>query len=139
MPIKSFLAFGGFVMLIAATYCPLLRAFGIASFDVYDMNKPYGIVILLMGIVGIVGVVLRQLSVAKVSAWISLILVVLLFLAAYFKIHHTFTFIPFKGIAGYLTSKIKYKWGWYLLFAGPILAVIGVVTTKSSIVMPKEK
>lgn len=139
MPIKSILAFIGFVMLIAATYCPLLRAFGIASFDVYDMNKPYGIVLLLVAVIGIAGVVLRQLSIAKSAAWVSLTLVVLLLIAAFFKIHNTFSIIPFKGIAGYLTSKIKYKWGWYPLFLGPILAVIGIVTTKSSIVIPKEK
>ena len=131
MPTKSFLSFAGFVMLIAATYCPLLRPFGLMNWDLYDLNRPYGIVVLLVAIVGIAGIVLKQKPIVRLSAWASLILVALVYIAAFLKVHHTFSFIPFKSLQGFLTKLIKFKWGWYLLFAGPVLAVIGIATTKS--------
>jgi hypothetical protein len=131
MPTKSFLSFAGFVLLIAATYCPLLRPFGLMNWDLYDLNRPYGIMVLLVAIVGIAGIVLKQKPIVRLSAWASLILVVLVYIAAFLKVHHTFSFIPFKSLQGFLTKLIKFKWGWYLLFAGPILAVIGIATTKS--------
>jgi len=134
MQSKSFIAFVGFVLLIAATYCPLLRPFHLMNWDVYDLNKPYGIVILLVGVVGIAGVVLSNRSVARIAAWISLILVILLFVAAEMKVHSSFSFIPFKGLAGALTRMIKFKWGWILLFAGPVVAIAGTLgMTKSPV------
>ena len=132
MPTKSYLSFAGFFLLLVATYCPLLRPFGIfPNMNVYDLNQPFGITLMLTAVIGVLGIVLRQRAIIKLCAWISLLLVVLLFVASYFKVHHLFSFIPFKSFAGYLTSKIKFKWGWYPMFAGPILAVIGVATTKS--------
>jgi len=131
MPTKSFLSFAGFVTLLAATYCPLLRPFGLANMDMYDLNKPFGMVILLVCCVGILGVVLKQISIARLCSWLSLALVTLFFIAAILKVHHTFSFIPFQSIAGFLTRQIKFKWGWYLLFAGPLLAIVGAVAFKT--------
>lgn len=139
MPTKSFLSFAGFVLLIAATYCPLLRPLGLMNWDLYDLNRPYGIVVLLVAIVGIAGIVLKQKSIVRLSAWITLILVALVYIAAFLKVHHTFSFIPFKSLQGFLTRLIKFKWGWYLLFAGPVLAIMGIATTKSGETAPNNK
>ncbi|RZA03251.1 MAG: hypothetical protein EOP47_03860 [Sphingobacteriaceae bacterium] len=125
MRLPSLISFIGFVLLMAATYCPLLRPFGLFSWDVYDLNKPYGMVILLMAVVGIIAVVLNRPKLVKLISLISLALVTLLLLAAFLKIHSSFSFIPFKGITGFLERQIKFKWGWYLMFAGPLLALIG--------------
>ena len=139
MPTKSFLSFVGFVLLIAGTYCPLLRPFGLMSWDLYDLNRPYGIVVLMVAIVGIAGIVLKQKPIVRLSAWASLILVVLVYIAAFLKVHHTFSFIPFKSLQGFLTKLIKFKGGWYLLFAGPVMPIIGITTTKSSEAAPNNK
>lgn len=125
------MSFAGFVLLIAATYCPLLRPFGLTRWNLYDLNRPYGIVVLLIAVVGISGIVLKQKPLVRLSAWLALILVILVYIAALFKVHHAFSFIPFKPLDGFLTKLIKFKWGWYLLFAGPVLAIWGVNTTKS--------
>jgi hypothetical protein len=130
---KSFIAFAGFVLLIAASYCPLLRPFGLMSWNVYDLNKPYGITILLIAIVGIAGVVLKRPAIMRIAAWISLILVVLLYVAAVLKVNTTFSFIPFKGFAGFLARQIKFKWGWYPLFAAPVLALVGAIGNKAAL------
>jgi predicted membrane channel-forming protein YqfA (hemolysin III family) len=138
MKLRSFLAFAGFVMLIAATYCPLFRPFGITTWNMYDANKPYGIVILLIAVVGIIGVVFMQASIARMAAWLSAILVVLFYILALLKIHTSFSFIPFHAISRFLASKIKFKWGWWLLVAGPILSLVGALRDKPRYKMPDQ-
>jgi len=131
MRINTFISFAGFVMLIAATYCPIMRPFHLRSLDVYDGNKPYGMVILLVAVVGILGAVLNQVKITRLAAWLSLALVVLFFILAELKIHTSFNFIPFHAIDAFLSRQIKLRWGWFLLFAGPLLAIAGVVADKS--------
>jgi len=138
MPKSSLLTFAGFVLLLAATYCPLLRPFGLTNMDLYDLNKPFGMVVLLVCCLGILGVALKQPSLARLCAWLSLALVTLVFIAVVLKVHHVFSFIPFQSIAGFLTRQIKFKWGWFLLFAGPVLVITGIVTTKTFISFSKQ-
>lgn len=128
---KAFISFVGFVILLAATWCPLLRPFGIMNWDLYDLNKPYGMVVLLIAVVGIAGIVLKQYQVARIASWLALALVILVYIAALLKVNTTFSFIPFKGLAGSLTKLIKFKWGWYMLFLGPLLSVF--TTPKTTI------
>jgi len=132
----SFLAFIGFVMLIAASYCPLFRPFGVTTWNMYDANKPYGIVVLLIAVVGIIGVVFMQAKVARMAAWLSVILIFLFYILALLKIHTSFTFIPFHAISKFLAKQIKFKWGWWLLVAGPCLSLAGVLSEKQRFKMP---
>jgi uncharacterized membrane protein len=127
----SFVSFVGFVMLIAATYCPLFRPFGVTHWDMYDANKPYGIVVLLVAVVGIIGLVLMQMKIARMAAWISVVLVVLFYFLSLLKIHTSFSFIPFHPISKFLGRQIKFKWGWWFLVAGPAFALLGVLNEKS--------
>ncbi len=129
MRLNALLSFAGFIILIAGTYCPVLHPF-VGNWDVYDGNKPYGIVILLVAVIGILGTVMDQRQLTKITAAVSLFLVILFYIAAVLKVHTSFNFIPFRSVAAYLSGKIRFKWGWYLLFGGPVLALIGVLTTK---------
>jgi hypothetical protein len=121
---KAYISFAGFVMLMAGTWCPLLRPFGVINWNVYDLNKPFGIVLLLFSVVGIACIILKSYKAARILAWLSLVAVFLLFVAAQLKVNTTFSFIPFKSMAGYLTKLIKFKCGWFLMFAGPIASVL---------------
>lgn len=134
MRLPSLVTFIGFVLLMAGTWCPLLRPFHLFNMDVYDLNRPYGMVILLISVVGILGVILNRKQLVSLTGWISLVLVSVLFIAAFMKVHTSFSFLPFKSIAGFLSRQIAFKWGWYLLFAGPLLALAGsmIKTSKYS-------
>jgi len=135
----SLLAFLGFIVLIAATFCPMLRPFHLFNWNVYKLNQPYGLMIMLTGVIGILGTVLNQGKVTRLAAFISFGLVVLLFIAAVLKVKTTFSFIPFKGINGFLTRQIAFKWGWYVLFAGPLMSVTGVLFSKKrSYIQPQQ-
>jgi len=120
------LSFAGFVILIAATWCPILHPIA-GNWDVYDGNKPYGLVILFVALMGIIGAVFSQPKIIRMAAWISLVLVSLFLILTILKVYTSFNFIPLHFVARYLTHKIKFKWGWYLLFGGPMLALAGVL------------
>ncbi len=139
MRLSSFISFAGFVMLIAASYCPLLRPLHIANWNMYDCNKPYGIVVLLVAVVGIIGVVFMQIKIARMAAWLSLVLVILFYFLALLKIHTSFSFIPFHSIERFLDRQIKFRWGWWLLFAGPLLSLTGVLSQKNKFKIPAEQ
>ncbi|MDB5024013.1 MAG: hypothetical protein JWP78_1768 [Mucilaginibacter sp.] len=135
----SFLAFAGFVILIAATYCPLLRPLHLTNWDMYACNKPYGIVVLLMAIAGIIGVVFMERKIMRMAAWLSLVLVVLFYFLALLKIHTSFSFISFHSIERFLDRQIKFKWGWWLLIAGPVLALTGALSAKPKYKIPNQQ
>ena len=130
MRLSSFISFAGFVMLIAATYCPLFRPLHIVNWDMYKANMPYGITVMLMAIVGIIGVVLMQRKLVRLTAWLSLGLIILFYFLSLLKIHYSFTFIPFHSFERFLERQIKFKWGWWLLVLGPVLAVLGALRDK---------
>ncbi len=135
----SFLAFAGFVILIAATYCPLLRPLHLTNWDMYGCNKPYGIVVLLIAVVGIIGVVFMQRKIVRLAAWLSLILVILFYFLALLKIYTSFSFIPFHSIERLLGRQIKFKWGWWLLAAGPVVALAGALSEKPRYKIPNQQ
>jgi len=125
MRISSFISFVGFIMVFVATFCPI--AHFIINQNVYQLNKPYGLVMLLVSIVGVVATVFNNPKLVKLIAWLTVGLVVLFYIAALFKIHNYFNFIPFHVGAAYLSGKIKFKWGWYVMCVGAALGVIGVL------------
>lgn len=131
MRIPSLFSLIGFILIVVATYCPMLRPLGLMNWNVFDLNQPYGIAMLLVAVIGIISVVFSINKVARIAAWFSLALAVLLYIAAYFQVNDYFTFIPFKGIATFLTSKIKFKWGWYVLFTGAALSLSVIFSRKT--------
>jgi hypothetical protein len=133
MRISSILSFTGFVLLFAGTYCPLLRPFHLFSWNVYQLNQPYGLVLLLAAVIGIVASFLNQPKIIRAVAWVSLVLVIMLFIAALLKIHFAFKFIPFHKFEAFMARQIKFKWGWYVLFTGAIIALAGALSSKPKV------
>lgn len=132
MRLSNLVSFAGFVVLIAGTYSPILHPI-IGSWDVYDGSKPYGITILLVAVTGITGCVFNEIRLIRMMGWISFLLVILLMALTWLKVHTSFNFIPLHFVARYLTSKLRFKWGWFLLFGGPALALAGMAAAKKSL------
>jgi|GEM_PF-388783 hypothetical protein len=146
MRLPSLISFVGFVIIIMATFSPILRLFYITNWNVYDGNMPYGIVMLLVAVVGILGTVLNQQKLIKLMAYLSLGLVVLFYLLTWLKLYTSFGFINisskgvkidtghsiFHSVDKFLMDKIKFKWGIYVLFLGGILAVAGTLVSKKA-------
>jgi uncharacterized membrane protein len=138
MRISSILSFVGFVLIFAGTYCPLLRPFHIMNWNVYQLNQPYGLVMLLVVIIGIAASFLNQPKIIRAAAWGSVILVVMLLIAALLKIHFAFSFIPFHRFEAFLAKQVKFKWGWYVLFTGAALALAGALSIRKITVKAPE-
>jgi hypothetical protein len=138
MRISSILSFVGFVLLFAGTYCPLLRPFHIMNWNVYQLNQPYGLVMLLVAIIGIAGSFLNQPKIIRAAAWGSVVLVVMLLIAALLKIHFAFSFIPFHKFEAFLARQVKFKWGWYVLFTGAAFALAGALSIRKITVKAPE-
>jgi hypothetical protein len=134
MRLNNLISFAGFVIIIAGTYCPILRPLNLFNWDVYDGNKPYGMVILLVAVAGILGTVMARQQIVKFTAWLSLGLITLFLLLAWLKVQTSFSFIPFHAIENIAIKSVKYKWGWYLLFGGALLAVAGVLVKNKTMV-----
>lgn len=118
-------------MIIVATFCPILH-FSIFNQTVYQLNKPYGLVFLLIAVVGIISTIFSNAKLTKLMAWVSLGLTIIFYIAALFRIHTSFSFIPFHSLAGYLSDKIRFKWGWYVLCIGSVLAIVGVLSNRKN-------
>ncbi|WP_377115804.1 hypothetical protein [Mucilaginibacter litoreus] len=98
--------------------------------NVYKLNQPYGMALLLVGVIGVLCTVLNQVKVTRIAAWAAVVLVALLFIAALFKVKTSFSFVPFKGVGNFLSRQIAFKWGWYVLFAGALLSLAGSLFIK---------
>jgi len=128
---RTFISFAGFVLLIAGIFSPLISPLGLIKWNLFDLNKPFGIVLLAVAVTGLIAAIMKNNQLIKFAAWFTLGLVILVFLAAVMKVNTSFSFIPFPKLSHTLSGLIHYRWGWFLLFAGPILALLGTGERKS--------
>jgi hypothetical protein len=128
MRISSLFSIVGFILLIAGTFSPLLSF--VVRMNVYSLNKPYGIAMLAIAVVGLLCALLQQRGLTRVMAILSLVLVVALYAAAVTKVSTAFSFIPFKGLSSGLSHLIKFKWGWYVLFVGGVISVAASIANR---------
>jgi len=133
MRISSLVSFIGFVLIIAGCYCRLLVfkvVFNWMHYDIFGLSKPYGMVVLLMAVIGILAIALDKRPLIRLSAYVSLALITLLFAGVLFQVKNTLSALPFNFLAQLLSKAVRFKWGWYVLFSGGILAVAGTFATK---------
>ncbi len=122
---RNFISFIGFILLIAGLFSPLISPLNLVKWNLFDLNRTFAVVVLVIAITGLASTIIKNNQLLKLSGWIALALVVLVFIAAVMKVQTSFSFIPFPKIAHTLSGFIHYRWGWYLLFAGPVLALLG--------------
>ncbi|QQL48407.1 hypothetical protein [Mucilaginibacter ginkgonis] len=131
---RRILALLGFVLVIVGTYCPLLRPFYLFDWNLYAVNKPYGVVIFVVAVGGIASF---KPQLRRAIAWTLFLLIVILYVGALVKVHTSFSFIPFKNISAKLSHLIKFRWGWSVLFGGSFLAIIGSRVDTKQVVYKK--
>ena len=130
---RNFISLAGFIMLIAGLFSPLISPLGLVKWDLFDLNKTFAVIVLLVAIAGLAAAIIRNNQLLKLSGWISLALVVLVFIAAVMKVQTAFSFIPFPKLANTMSGFIHYRWGWFLLFAGAIMGLLGSFGLKKSL------
>lgn len=122
----------GFVLVIIGIFCPLISPLGLVRWNLLDLNQTFGLILNAVATSGVIFTFKKQpANLYKLNAWIAFGLVVFIFIAVVMKVHTAFSFIPFPKIANTLSGFIHYRWGWYLLFAGSVLALLGTGKRKS--------
>jgi hypothetical protein len=128
----TLVSFVGFVLLMAGLWCPLIHVPLAGNFSAFRLNQPYGLVLLLMTVIGIIGNVFNKYKITQFAALATLVLVVVFYIAVFLKVKTAFSFIPFDSIAQTIThALIKFKWGWWVLFIGELLALAGLIKHKT--------
>jgi hypothetical protein len=123
----TLISFLGFVTLMAGLWCPLIHVPLAGNFSAFRLNQPYGLVLLLMTVIGIIGNVFNRYKVVQFAALATLVLVAVFYIAVFMRVKTAFSFIPFNSLAQTLTHAIiKFKWGWWVLVTGQLLALAGV-------------
>lgn len=122
---RTLISFAGFILLIAGLFSPLISPLGLVKWNLFDLNKIFAIIILLVAVAGLFSTLVKNNQFRKITAWIAFALVTLVFIAVVMKVKTAFSFIPFPKLANTMSGFIHYRWGWYLLFAGSVLAVLG--------------
>lgn len=130
---RNFVSFSGFIILIAGIFSPLISPLGLIKWNLIDLNKTFGIILLAIAVVGLAVSVMKNNQLTKFASLTTLALVVLIFIAAIMKVQTAFSFIPFPKISNTLSGLIHYRWGWFLLFAGPVLALLGTFGNRKSL------
>lgn len=130
---RTLISFAGFILLIAGLFSPLISPLGLVKWNLFDLNKTFAIIILVVAVAGIVSTLIKNNQFLKITGWLSLALIILIFIAAVMKVQTAFSFIPFPKLANTMSGFIHYRWGWYLLFAGAILAVLGSFGQRKSL------
>ena len=130
---RNFISLAGFILLIAGLFSPLISPLGLVKWDLFDLNKTFAVIVLLVAIAGLAAAIIRNNQLLKLSGWISFALVVLVFIAAVMKVQTAFSFIPFPKLANTMSGFIHYRWGWFLLFAGAIMGLLGSFDLKKSL------
>lgn len=132
---RNFVSVAGYIILIAGIYCPLISPLGMVSWSLSDLNKTFAFILQAVAFAGIIVNLKKQSGFGKklytLNAWLALGMVILLFVAVKMKVNTTFSFIPLPKLAQTMSGFIYYKWGWFLLFTGPVLALLGSRKTKN--------
>ncbi len=131
---RAFVSFVGFIMLIVGIYSPLISPLGLVKWNLLDLNKTFAFILQAVAMSGVIFNFKKQPAILhKLNAWIAFSLVVLLFIAAVMKVNTAFSFIPFPKLSHTLSGFIHYRWGWYLLFVGSVLALLGSFGSRKSL------
>lgn len=122
---RNFISFAGFILLIAGLFSPLISPLGLVKWNLFDLNKTFAVILMAVAIAGLITTLMNNIKLMRINGWISLALVILVFIAAVMKVQTAFSFIPFPKLANTMSGFIHYRWGWYLLFTGAVLGLLG--------------
>lgn len=114
----------GSLLIIAGWMSPMLKVPLVKYWNYWDLDTSLATVVMVLAILGIIAAIVNKHGLLRFSGWAVLAVVLLTLVGVYFKIHDTFSFIPFKKLAKVAMGLVHYRWaGWVLLFIGSALMI----------------
>lgn len=121
----NYLGLLGSLLIIAGWMSPMLKLPIVKYWNYWDLDTSLASVVMVLAILGIIASVVNKAGLLRFSGWATLAVVLLTLVGVYFKIHDSFSFIPFKKLANVAMGLVKYRWtGWILLFIGSALMIV---------------
>lgn len=122
----NYLGLLGALLIVAGWMSPMLKLPLIKYWNYWDLDTSLASVVMVLAVLGLIASVVNKPGLLRFSGWATLAVVLLTLAGVYFKIHDSFSFIPFKRLANVAMGLVKYRWtGWMLLFAGSFLMILG--------------
>lgn len=122
----NYLGVLGSLLIVAGWMSPMLKLPLIKYWNYWDLDTSLASVVMVLAILGLIASVVNKTGLLRFSGWATLAVVLLTLVGVYFKIHDSFSFIPFKKLANVAMGLVKYRWtGWILLFVGSFLMILG--------------
>ncbi|MBC7914464.1 MAG: hypothetical protein H7Y07_10120 [Pyrinomonadaceae bacterium] len=122
----NYLGLVGSLLLIAGWLSPMLHLPIIGNWNYWDLDVTLASIVMVLALLGIVASVVNKPGLIRFSGWAALIMILITMAGVYFKIHDSFSFIPFKKLAAAATRIVHYRYtGWILLVLGSIMLIVG--------------
>jgi hypothetical protein len=122
---KNYIGILGTLLVIAGGLSPMLRIPIVGNWNYFDLDVTLASIVFILAGLGLLASIVRKPGLLRFAGFGVLFMVLLTLVGVYFKIHDTFSFIPFKKLASVAAGLVKYnRIGWGLLFLGSVLMII---------------
>ena len=122
----NYLGLTGSILVIAGWLSPMLHLPIIGNWNYWGIDATLASIVLILAVAGMFGSVSAKNKLLKISGWATLVVVILTFIAVYFKVNDYFSFIPMKKLAAVAAKIVQFRWiGWILLIVGSVLMIFG--------------
>ncbi len=125
MKAKNYIGLLGSILVFAGGLSPMLHIPIIGNWNYFDLDVTLASVVFILAGLGLFASVLKRAGLLRFAGFGVLFIVLLTLVGVYFKVHDTFSFIPFKKLTAVAAGLVKYKWiGWSMIFVGGLLMLI---------------
>ena len=102
---------------------PLMHIPIVGNWNYFDVDMRLAIAFYILVLVGLVGSFARKASLIRFAGWGAVVIALITLAGIYFKAHDSFSFLHFKKLVNFAAGLVKYKWGWYVIFAGAFILI----------------
>lgn len=113
----------GSALMAVGGMSPLMHIPIVGNWNYFDVDMRLAVAFYLMVLIGLVGSFIQKASLIRFAGWAAVVLALITLAGIYFKAHDSFSFLHFKKLVNIAAGLVKYKWGWYIIFAGAFVLI----------------
>jgi hypothetical protein len=103
--------------------CPLVHLPIIGNWNYFDIDPTFAGIFYLLVLLALVASFMGKTGLIRFIGWAALLVVLVTIAGVYLKSHDYFSFIHFKKLVNLAAGVVKYKWGWFVIFAGSLILI----------------
>ncbi|WP_256007372.1 MULTISPECIES: hypothetical protein [Pedobacter] len=115
----------GSALMAAGGMSPLMRIPITGNWNYFDIDMRLAVIFYIFVALGFAGAFLAKPFLVRFAGVAAIILALITLAGIYFQAQDSFSFLHFKKLVNLAAGMVKYKWGWYIIFAGAfVLATV---------------